>query len=359
MKTSNDLTPEILEKIPKYKERCTKDLYSGVEAANFDKKKSTAYVEKVYDLAGYKKPVVVFSEDPNHYKERFLKLKNENVQNFVNTIYKEKNNDVTDESKIDELETELENMLNSDIEVDESINVVSQYLFLCSSYHRVYLTWYKFIQDEFKIDHKNKETLDWLYENANNNILRCYFTESYVLVLKMPKRIRRNDNGFHSTTEAAIEWDNYKIYYINGRKMEPEIFNKTLNKELTFEEFLAIENEDNKANIISMVKENEGNEGLMEFLNAEVVSEEEIKHSSGHVEIAKLWKTKQSFEFLADLDGNMNQPYAWLELTCPSSGSVYLIDTSAHFTKATDACKFHRPQTVPTSLKYDFEEFNN
>lgn len=359
MKTLDDLTPEILAKIPAYKERCTKDLYSGVEAANFNKKRSTEYVEKVYEIAGYSKPVVVFAEDPLHYKERFLKLKNQEVENLVKEYYNEKNKEDVDQQKVDELDAKLEAVLNSDIEVDESINVVSQYLFLCSSYHRVYLTWYKFIQDEFNIEHKNKETLDYLYENANNNILRCYFTEEYVLVLKMPKRIRRNDNGFHSTTKAAIEWDNYKMYYVNGRKLPEDLFLKTLNKELTFKEFTKLDNEDIKANVITMIRENDGNEGLMKFLDAQVVSEREIAHSSGHVEVAKLWKTKEKFEFLADIDGNMNQPYAWLELTCPTSGSIYLIDTSAHFTDALDACKFHRPQSIPAEMKYDFEQFNN
>lgn len=358
MKTLDDLTPEIIAKIPQYKERCTKDLYSGVEFASFNKQESTEYVEKIYELAGYKKPVVIFAIDIPEYRKKFASLQDESVLEIVTALYELKNKEggysMEEYDKLEkELFTKMENTAGPDVKAK------SNYLFLCSAYHRVYLTWYKFIQDEFNIDHKNKDILNYLYEHANNNISNCYFTEGYVLVLRMPQRIIRNETGFHSTTEAAIQWPGYKMYYINGRRVPDDLFNKTLNKTLTFDEFMEIKDEDVKACLVTMMKENDGNDALMKFLDAEVVDEVTINHTSGHTEVARLWKTSRSYDFLSDMNGNMGQPYAWLELTCPSSGSVYMLDTSAHFTSALDACKYHRPQTVPADMEYDFKEFNN
>ncbi len=49
MITLEDFTLEIRAKIPEYMKRCTRDLYSGVEAENFDPKNSTIFVEnKLY-----------------------------------------------------------------------------------------------------------------------------------------------------------------------------------------------------------------------------------------------------------------------------------------------------------------------
>ena len=348
--TLEDFTHEIKSKIADYKKKCTVDLYSGVEFANFNREKSVAYIEKIYELAKKDKPVVIFAEDPADYKEKFKQIHHEKNLEIINNEFLKINGKKHNEK------ITLDDMVP---DKNEEIKVTSHYLFLCSSYHRVYLTWYKFIQDEFKIDHKNKELLDWLYANANNNIARCYFTSMFVLVLKMPKYIKRNEIGFNSVDSPAIEWENYGMYYINGRRISKEYFDKVANKTLTFDEFIGIENEDVKATIVSMIIQKFGNPYLMEFLNAKVVDEVKIDHTSGYSEIVRLWKTNKTFPFVNDLQGNLNQPYAWLELTCPSTKSVYLITTSAHFTSALEACKFHRPASIPMELKYDFEAFNN
>jgi len=355
MKTLEDFTPEIKAKIQIYKDKCVKDLYSGVEYENFNRNMTVSYIEKIYELAKKQRPVVIIADDPIDYKKKFQLLQTNTMLNAVNNYFlklNEKDNFQTennfDLTKINVKKGEIKNE-----------QVKSHYLYLCSAYHRVYLMWYKFIQDEFNIDHKNKDILNWLYENANNNISRCYFTQLYVLVLRMPKYIRRNANGFHDIKVPAIEWPNYKMYYVNGRKVDGEIFNAVLNKTYTFDQFIKEESEDIRAIVTTLILENWGNEGLIEFLNATIVDEKTLNHSSGYTEVVKLWKTKEKYSFLANIDGELNQPYAWLDLTCPSSGTKYLIPTSPHFTNAEDACKFHRPQTVPMELKYDFKEFNN
>jgi len=354
MKTLEDYTPEIKAKVNAYKEKCTKDLYSGVEYEKYDRNLVVTYVEKVYELAKRKKPVVIVANDPIDYANKFRAIQNEKVLDLIHNMYLKKNG----EECVDVTEEELMNTLK-DVKIDVSINVNSHFLFICSSYHRVYTMWYKFIQDEFNIDHKNKEILNWLYENSNNNISRCYFTAMYVLVLRMPKYIRRNSLGFHNIDGYAIEWENYGMYYVNGRKLSNKIFEDVVNKKYTIKEFLKETNEDVKASIITLIIEKFGNQELMNFLDAKIVDEKTISHSSGHSEIVKLWKTNEVFSFLSDINGNLDQPYAWLELKCPTSGSIYLIPTSPHFIDAVECCKFHRPQQVPSELRYDFDSFNN
>lgn len=354
MKTLEDLTPEIRAKIDIYKEKCVKDLYSGVEYENFDRAKAVRYIEKIYEITKRDKPVIIVANDPIDYSDKFNLLQDNRVLNIIYKIYLKKNNK---SKSSDEQPTEKE-IKASSTEIKKTATK-SHYLYLCSTYHRVYLMWYKFIQDEFGIDHKNKEILDWLYENANNGISRCYFTPMYVLVLRMPKYIRRNNIGFHSIDSPAIEWENYGIHYINGRKLATEKFNAVVNNTYAFNDFINETNENDRASITTLISEKFGHQKLMEFLNAQLADEKTIDHSSGYSEIVRIWKTKKTYSFLSDINGNTNQPYAWLELKCPSSGSIFLIPTSPHFTDAIEACKFHRPQEIPMELKYDFKSFNN
>src|SRR3990167_6654728 len=378
MKTIKDLTPKIRAKIAIYKERCTKDLYSGKEYENYDRKKTVDYIEKIYSIAKQQKPVIIVAKDPIQYKIFFeliqkkmkiialiFKLKNklkilpeknelsnelcdelsselrrelrseldrelrseldrELSSELRNELYDELSSELYSElySELDsELDSELYSKLDSELhselyselhrELDSELHREldselyknknrSHFLFYCSIYSRVYFTWYKFIQDEFSLTTKKKEDLDWLYQNSLNNIARCFFTKGYVLVLQTPKHILRNNVGFHSITESSIMWGKGNMYYINGRKINSILFNKVLKGILTFEEFLAIKNEDEKAGVITMIKENSGNEGLLKFLQAVCVDEKQIIHESGHIETVKLFKTIKKFSFLQD-----------------------------------------------------------
>ena len=230
-----------------------------------------------------------------------------------------------------------------------------------AEYSRVYLMWYKFIQDEFKIDHGKKEELDWLYDNINKaNIAKGAFYDSVALILRMPSKIIRNEVGFHCTTyDGAIQYPNMKMHYINGREIPDWVFDKYFQGTLVREDFINESNEDIKAGIITLIKENEGNEGLLKFLKAELIDEETLVHKSGHMEVIKLYKTKEKYSFLNDHLGNRNVPYAWFYEKCPSTGQEYLLDSSAALTTALEAAKFHRPQHVPSDFDYNFTQFNN
>ena len=115
-----------------------------------------------------------------------------------------------------ELYSELDSELYSELRSELCSRITrSHWLFLCSIYSRVYLTWYMFIQKEFNIQTTKKKELEYLYELVNKTfIARCFFTKGYVLVLKTPKRIIRNERGFHSVKTAAIKFEGgYNMYY--------------------------------------------------------------------------------------------------------------------------------------------------
>ena len=365
MKTIEDFTPEIRSKIDRYKSIVRDNLYSGKEHDINKREDTVKYIEYLYQIAKFKKPVVIVAKNPNQYRVFFELIKKN--KGIVSQIYQKKNKHSELRNELySELHSELYSELHSELysELDSELDSElyngkqrSHWLHLCSIYSRVHLTWYKFIKDEFKLKTSKEKELDYLYSLVNKTFIsRCFFTKGYVLVLKTPKRIDRNTIGFHNTKKSAIEFEGgYEMYYVNGRKVTKDI----VEEKFTLQDFLKEDNEDIKASMITVVKENRGQKGLLDFLGAKCIDEKKLNHKSGHKEILRLFKTKESFSFLQDRHGNMNQPYCWSEMKCPSTGSVYLIENSADFTCAIEAAKFLRPDFVPMELEYNFQEFNN
>jgi hypothetical protein len=353
MKTLDDLTPEIEAQIPIWKDRAIKDLYNGNEYKSWKKEDTVNYVQYCYELANEKKPLVIVANNIEEYKNFFnlVFTKTNYCDDLILKLIKNCDNEFNIEAVLRDLSDGIKKKLSCE----------TNYVFLMSEYSRVYLMWYKFIQDNFNIEHDQKEQLDWLYENVNKaNIAKGYFCEGIALILRMPSVIKRNEIGFHSTdNEGAIQYPDMKMHYINGREMPDWIFDKYFSKTLTFDDFMKEQNEDIKAGIIVLIQENEGNEGLLNFLNAELIDESTLVHKSGHMETIKLYKSKEKFSFLRDHLGNSNVPYAWFYEKCPSTGAEYLLDSSAALMTAIEAAKFHRPQHVPLEVDYNFTQFNN
>ena len=284
--------------------------------------------------------------DSKLYSELDSKLNSELDSKLIIKLYSE---------LYSELDSELRSQLNRN-------KTRSHYLWICSSYTRCYLAWYHFIHKQLGVSYSNSKMLDTLYHAFNKtDISRCYFAKGYVLVLRNPINIKFNENNvLHSTDTPSYEFrEGEKAYHVNGRKIEEDIFLKSQTIEEARECFNSTNNEDIKAAIITIVKENQGQQGLMDMLNAVCIDEQVIEHSNSYSETLKLYKTKESYPFLQDHHGNMNQPYCWSEMTCPSTGSTYLIDNSAAFDDAVEAAKFLRPSFIPMDLDYNWEQFAN
>ena len=123
---------------------------------------------------------------------------------------------------------------------------------------------------------------------------------------------------------------------------------------LTKEKFLNEENEDIRAGIVEVL----GEEELLKLLNAECVNESKVEHKNGEAETLLLYKTKETIAEEEDLNGKSNVPLAWLRMTCPSTGSNYLIFTDSSFNTAIEAAKYHRPELIPSEIDYIWDSRN-
>jgi len=185
--------------------------------------------------------------------------------------------------------------------------------------------------------------------------------EGLCVVSKLPVQINRDEeNSLHSTTAPAVEFlDGYKQHYVAGRFIEEEVFDACATTETAAKKFFEEENEDIKSVICFIVRDRFGERGLLDMLKAELYAETKVTHNAEYSETLRLYRTKEKYSFLMDSKENENQPYCWLEYTCPSTGTVYLIDTFADFNTPLEAAKFHRPAGIPLDVDYTWEHFAN
>lgn len=186
-------------------------------------------------------------------------------------------------------------------------------------------------------------------EIIQSNVFETFEFEFAVFAVQPPRVIVKNDNNqLHNPTGPAIEFlDGSKFYYINGREIDGELITKPFTKE----RFMAEKNEDIRGAMFTII-EAKGEGSMMEFLEAYEYDNEVITHGNGDREVLTLYRTKETFKELQDINGKLDVPLCWLRLVCPSTGQNYLISTDASFEKATDAIKFHRPEDVPFDLDY-------
>ena len=190
-----------------------------------------------------------------------------------------------------------------------------------------------------------------------NGVYYSILFDEMAFVSKPPVAVLKNeDDALHCVDGPALYFsDGYGMYSVNGREVEDEL----IEDGFTFEDFQNEENEDIRACMITIIKEREGDAGLLKFLGAEMVDEKTITHNDKHSETHRLYKTKEVYDFIQDHKGRMGQPYCWSEMVCPSTGQTYLIENSAAFDDAIEAAKFLRPAWVPADLPYTWTQFAN
>jgi len=404
--TDEHLTPEFYEKLNNLKDEVLKGLYDKSEYRNWKPEFTEAYIKKIYEVAEEKEPVVVIANNIKEYCIYYNLLFNEKLNNLevncVNILFTLDNfgfeetkkqiladNDNPeliskfnfDINKYTEADTAkirefYSNKLNSLLKETNIESIKSQFtspsinqFYLASEYSRIYLAWFKILDEmyDLELDPKSKEDFEFFYSYiTKNNISKSYLCERVALILRMPEKIitTKQMNGdteeeiFHSVTEGAIQYPNENYYFINNREIEAKYFEAYHNKTLTFEDFQKETNEDIKAAIITLIKENEGNEGVLKFLGATLVDEKKVDHANGYSEELKLYKTKETFSYVMNSKGDFDQPYAWLSMVCPSTGQNYLIDTCPTFTDAVEAAKWHRPKNIPMDIPYVWQSAN-
>jgi len=151
----------------------------------------------------------------------------------------------------------------------------------------------------------------------------------FCIVSNMPSKIVRNNSGrLHNPTGPAIEFnDGYKQYYVNGRALPAWIWEKAEAGEITKEMFLKEQNSEIKGGIYEVL----GQKRMMDLLGAKQIDTRQIVHANGDVETVTLMKTKEKFSEIG------NQPFAWVKMVCPSTGTQYLQGVEPHHTNALEA----------------------
>lgn len=335
MKTLKDLTPEIEAKIPQYIAAGLANVFDGGYYNMFDADKARACVKWNYEKCGFKEPQVLVAENPFEILHIYADLLKKNgCTNIQEEVRK--------------------------------LSISDMYLFTMNVYSNYYYQWYSFIKNEFNITLSIEDEFEECFRLQRESGIYCaLFLEDYCIVSKYPKMIHRNaNNDLHSVHGNAVQWgysserSKWDCYYVNGRNIDGEIFNKVINNQMTFEEFKKLDNEDIKGIIMSIIKERDGNEGLMKFLGAEEVDSQSIVHAGGYIETLKLYKTKEKFTFVQNSKGEFNQPYAWIHMVCPSTSTDYLVDTCPTFTDVVQCAKWHRPKFVPEGLEYIWQSAN-
>jgi hypothetical protein len=151
--------------------------------------------------------------------------------------------------------------------------------------------------------------------------------QGFCITSNMPSKICRNETGrLHNPTGPAIEFrDGFKLYFINGRSIPSEVFTQA--STLTKKQFLKERNSDFKGAWYEIL----GQKKMMDLLGAREIDTQNIVHANGDIETITLLKTKEQFEEIG------NQPFAWVKMICPSTGTQYLQGVEPHHNDALSA----------------------
>ena len=205
--------------------------------------------------------------------------------------------------------------------VRASVNEYSSYIDL-SNYG--WVSFYDFFEKINLLDNFNFKQYKKL---IRSNVFNAYEYENYVFAIQPPVYIETNLAGrLHSTTQAAVQFrDGSEYYFINGRSIPAWIVNDK--SSITKERFM----KETDADIKGAIYESIGQQGMLDLLGAKVVDRREIVHANGDREVVELLKTDDLFK---EID---NQPFAWVSMCCPSTGTHYLQGVEPHHTNAIEA----------------------
>lgn len=168
-----------------------------------------------------------------------------------------------------------------------------------------------------------------------SGVLNAYEFENCVFAIQPPIYVERNSQGrLHSTSTAAVKFrDGSSYYFINGRPIPEWVIEKK--DSITKDRFLQEKNSDIKGAIYEVL----GSEGIINLSGAEIKDSKTIHHANGDVETVELLKTKETFPELG------NDPMAWVKMTCPSTGTDYLVGVDPQYNDAIEAIASLSPFT--------------
>lgn len=330
--------------LEKVRKKWLNNFFGGEYYKNFDEEECRKSTKEVYKVAGFREPIVIIARSlPESQK----------IAKYL--IDEERTKNLTTYESFAPYEHKDYSFLK-DVELNEKIVIpFSSYANYTDFGWLAFYDFYKNNVDAKSFDPKIEEINTAVKYTCMS--IQC---EKVCIVVKYPKEVHVNENFvLHNPNGPAILFeDGYGQYYINGRFIPSTNFKEACSLEGFKESFMQIKNEDTKAGMLFVLRNKFGQEGVMKALGAVLFNEEVIAHKNGYLETVRLYHSTEKYSFLIDSKGNENNPYAWLEITCPSTGTKYLQNTFADFKTATEACKFHRPEGVPMDLIYMWNSAN-
>ena len=208
-------------------------------------------------------------------------------------------------------------------------NLYSSYMDL-SNYG--WVSFYDFFEKINIVDNFNFKQYKKILKSG---VFNAYEFENFVFAIQPPIYVERNSQGrLHSTSTAAVKFrDGSSYYFINGRPIPEWVVEKK--DSIIKDQFLQEKNSDIKGAIYEVL----GSEGIINLLGAEITDSKTIHHANGDVETVELLKTKDTFPELDD------DPLAWVKMTCPSTGTNYLIGVEPQYNDAIEAIASLSPFT--------------
>ena len=211
-----------------------------------------------------------------------------------------------------------------DASVWDSVNIFhsySSYIGL-SNYGRI--SFYDFFEKINILDNFNFKQYKKILKSR---VFNAYEFDNCVFAIQPPIYVELNSQGrLHSTSTAAVKFrDGSSYYFINGRPIPKWVVE---NKDsIIKDQFLQEKNLDIKGAIYEVL----GAEGIINLLGAEITDTNTIHHANGDIETVELLKTKETFPELGD------DPMAWVKMTCPSTGTNYLVGVDPQYNDAIEA----------------------
>jgi len=346
----SEITPELQAKIPEYRDRFGARIFNGDGYKQFDLESNIKYIEEIYRYCAFDRPKWVLAvENP-------LELQICSSSLLKNPKIFEKYN-CTPYQAIPE---NISKQIIADLvkSVPKQLEYINQFLFVTSPYSAGYYAWYTFIRDELKVDPgETKQALDnfaALY--MESQIFSAIYFDQACLFSKMPRRIYLNDNkDLHNTLGSSMDWEktvpetDFKLYFINGRQLPAWIWEKAADGTMTADDFIGATNEEHRAGIFQVL----GDKKLMELLDAKLIDSGTITHTNGDIEHLDLYKTNKKVA-----GAHPNGLLAWVKMTCPSTGTNYMIPVPGDVQTAVEAAVATSafPEKIRSGKEYRFTD---
>lgn len=210
--------------------------------------------------------------------------------------------------------------------------------------------WVAFYDFFTKIGVLNNEIFNRYIETVKTNVFETFEFEFAVFAVQPPEYIISNNNIPHSINEPAVKFKDGSTHaYINGVLIPNELFDKLINNEYTFKEFITEENEEFKATVLFFLEEKFGTVGVFDFIR------ENLQEVDTYVDIKKVeyleGTTKSEkigvYTLFKGLVNNLQ--IAYVRCFCPSTDRMFFLGVKPNESNAKDAiASLYR---VPTIIK--------